>query len=102
MKRERNNCPTCQAPAISPWASFAYWPLSARCNNCGVRVRAKIPGWQNLLVQCLGQGAFWAALLFGVSAGLGGLIAGFFVGIVLAVLIAMVPGFFSKLEALPE
>lgn len=67
-----------------------------------MRIRAKIPGWQNLLVQLLGQVAFWSALLFGISAGLGGLVVGFLVGVVLAVLIAMIPGFFSKLEALPE
>lgn len=102
MKSERNICPKCQAPGISQWAFFAYWPFSARCNNCGVRVRAKIPGWQNLLVQLLGQVAFWGALLLGISAGVGGLVVGFLGGVVLAVLIAMVPGFFSRLEALPK
>lgn len=65
-------------------------------------MRAKIPGWQNVLAQLLGHVAFWGALLFGISAGFGGLAVGFLVGVVVAVLIAMVPGFFSKLEVLPN
>jgi hypothetical protein len=66
-----------------------------------VRVRANSPVWQNVLVLLLGQIAFWTALLLGISSGAGAL-AGFLAGAALAVALAMVPGFFSKLEALTK
>ena len=100
MKSKLESCPKCRTPGISSWAFFAAWPFSARCKNCGVRLRAKIPHWQNILAQILSQVAFWAALLFGFTAGLGGIVVGT-VGAVLSVLIIMVPYLFSKLEALP-
>ena len=100
MKNELENCPKCQTPGISPWAFFAAWPFSARCKNCGVRLRVKIPHWQNILAQIFSQVAFWAALLFGITAGFGGIVIGALVGVVLGVLIIMVPCFFAKLEVL--
>ena len=100
MKSELENCPKCQTPGISAWAFFAAWPFSARCKNCGVRLRTKIPHWQNILAQILCQVAFWAALLFGITVGLGGIVIGGLVGVVLGVLIIMVPCFFAKLEVM--
>jgi len=48
---------------------FAMWPFMARCKNCGCKVRLKIPRWQNILFQILGQLAFWSILLAGLTAG---------------------------------
>lgn len=100
MKDDLENCPKCQTPGVSPWAFFAAWPFSARCKNCGVRLRAKIPHWQNILAQILSQVAFWASLLFGITAGLGGIVLGAIVGVILGGLIIMFPCFFAKLEVL--
>ena len=100
MKSEPETCPKCQTPGISPWAFLVAWPFSARCKNCGARLRAKIPHWQNIIAQILGQVAFWTAFLFGITAGLEGIVVGALVGIVLCVLIIMVPCFFAKLEVL--
>jgi len=54
--------------------------------------------WQSLLVVLIGQVVLWASLLFGISIGSGAAIAGFIVGAVLALLIAMIPGCFANLE----
>jgi hypothetical protein len=101
MKGELENCPNCQTPGVSPWAFFASWPFSVRCKNCGARLRAKIPHWQNILAQILGQGAFWTVFLFGITAGSGGIVVGALIGAVMGALIIMVPCFFAKLEVLP-
>ena len=66
-----------------------------------MRLRAKIPHWQNILAGVLAQGAFWAALLFGFTAGFGGIVVGALVGVAVAMLITIVPCFFAKLEVLP-
>jgi branched-subunit amino acid ABC-type transport system permease component len=98
-ERKLTECPECHAPGVSPWTAFlASWPFSARCKNCGAALRTKIPTWQNVLVQVIGQVVFWATLLYGISSGWGGAIAGFIVGAVLALLIATIPGYFAKLE----
>ena len=96
-------CPECNTSGISQWAPFfANWPFSARCKNCGARLRVKIPHWQNVLVQVLGQIAFWGASLYGITAGWGGVIPGAIVGIIIALLIAMIPGCFAKLEVIKK
>ena len=100
MKDERNKCPNCKDPAISQWAFFAYWPFSAQCKNCRVRVRAKNSFWNNLLFQVLGQAAFWGGVLFSITSGLGSIIYGIATGTILALVVVMVSGFFSNLEVL--
>jgi hypothetical protein len=104
MNSELERCPKCHREGVSPWALlYAAWPFHTRCRNCGARLRAKIPHWQNILSQILAQAAFWALLLFGaVRGGLQGILAGGAVGIVVSVFIVLIPVFFSKLEALPE
>ena len=92
-------CPKCKARRIPFWAkSFAIWPFTTHCRNCGTRLRVKIPFWQNALVQILGQVVFWATLFLSIKSGIGGVVVGATVGFVLAMLIAMIPGLFAKLE----
>jgi len=103
MKLDLEVCPKCQEEGVSPWAPlYASWPFRARCENCGARLRVRIPHWQNILAQIVCPLAFWALLLYGlVSGGSPGLIVGGAIGIV-GFSIALIPGFFSRLEALPE
>ena len=81
---------------------FAVWPFSVHCRNCGAKVRLKIPRWQNILVQILGQMVFWSVLLTGISAGMWGAIVGGMIGAVFAIMIAFIPGFFAELEVIPK
>ena len=78
------------------------WPFSVQCRNCRTRVRLKIPRWQNIFVQILGQIAFWAVLLTSISAGMWGAIVGGVIGAVIAILIAFIPGLFAELEVMPK
>lgn len=104
MKPDLEVCPKCQEEGVSPWAPlYASWPFRARCENCGARLRVRIPHWQNILAQIVSQLAFWVLLLYGLVNGGGpGLIVGGAIGIVVGFSIALIPGFFSRLEALPE
>lgn len=104
MKHDLEICPKCQGAGVSPWAPlFASWPFHARCRNCGTKLRVRVPHWQNALAQILAQAAFWALLLFGlVNGGVAGLLFGGLTGTAVGLLIALIPGFFSKLEPLPE
>jgi hypothetical protein len=100
MREQRNTCPNCKEPAFPQWAFFVYWPFSTKCNNCGVRVRAKNPFWQNLLFQVLGQTVFWGGILFSITVGISNIIVGIIAGSILALLVLMVAGLFSKLEVI--
>jgi hypothetical protein len=94
-----NSCPRCQTKSLSQWAKFfAVWPFSTRCKNCGARLRAKIPYWQNVAAQVLAQIVFWTILIVGIGKGAGGIAIGAIVGAALGMLIAMIPGRFAKLE----
>lgn len=99
MKR---HCPACSQPSFSLWKKvIAVWPFVVRCNECGERVRLKIPRWQNVLVQLLGQFVFWAMLLVGISSPEISAITAGVIGFVLALVIAFLPGLFSELETFP-
>ncbi len=98
-----NNCPNCNNFNFPLWSKLiAVWPFRVRCKNCGVRVRLKIPRWQNITVQILGQFVFWAFLLFGIMLGLHGAVIGGIAGAILAMLIAVIPGFHAELEVVPK
>lgn len=96
MKR---NCPKCQNYAFPLWVKvYAMWPFTARCRNCGAKVRLKIPRWQNVLVQILAQFAFWSVFILGIVAGNGDMIVAALAGAFIALLIASIPGLFAALE----
>ena len=95
----RNECPNCNAFSFPAWKkALAFWPFSLRCRNCNARLRVKIPRWQNILVQIIGQVVFWTALLFGIRHGTQGMLVGGMLGAVSAILIAMIPGYSADLE----
>lgn len=97
------NCPQCKRQSFPKWVkAFAMWPFRIRCKYCGTGVRLKIPHWQNLLVQILGQVVFWGAFLVGLSMGIRSAIAGVIIGGFAAILIAMIPGVFADLEVVPK
>lgn len=73
------------------------WPFTARCRNCNSKVILKIPRWQNVLFQILGQIAFWSILLWGLTAGDGNIIAAGLAGATVAIMIAIIPGIFAEL-----
>lgn len=77
---------------------FAMWPFVARCRNCGRKARLKIPRWQNVLFQILGQMAFWGFLVTGIVVGEGNLVLAAIAGAFIAIMIAMIPGIFAGLE----
>ena len=81
---------------------LAMWPFRVRCKNCGARVRLKIPRWQNIMVQILGQIVFWVSLLYGINLGLHGVIIGGITGAVFALLIALIPGYGAELEVISK
>ncbi|MDH3786962.1 MAG: hypothetical protein OES53_00220 [Xanthomonadales bacterium] len=96
----KSNCPNCHNYTFPMWIKvFAMWPFMARCKNCGCKVRLKIPRWQNILFQILGQLAFWSILLAGLTAGGGNILVAASAGAVIALLIAIAPGIFAGLEA---
>jgi hypothetical protein len=74
------------------------WPFVARCRNCGSKVRLKIPRWQNVLFQILGQAAFWSILLTGIIVRNGNFIVAAIAGALIAIVIAIIPGIFAGLE----
>jgi hypothetical protein len=80
---------------------IAVWPFKLSCKNCNVRVRLKIPRWQNIAVQVIAQFVFWAALIIGIESGLQSSIVGGFSGAVLAIQIALIPGLYAYLEVIP-
>lgn len=95
-------CPKCGARGVSSLAkAFAVWPFSARCKNCGEKLRVRMPYWQNVLIQLLSQAVFWTVLIVGIMSG-AGVVIGFALGAVLALLIAVVPGRFAKLEVVSK
>ena len=94
-----NDCPNCKRYSFPNWKkALAFWPFQLRCGNCNASVRAKIPKWQNILVQIVGQIVFWTALLLGIRNGSQGALVGGTVGAALAVLIATIPVWGAELE----
>ena len=79
---------------------LVIWPAAARCRNCGARVRLAIPRWQNIMYQLLAQLAFWALLLLGLMDGWPGVLIGGLAGAIIALAIAMIPGFYAGLEVI--
>ena len=98
-----SNCPKCKRSSFPLWMKvFAIWPFNVQCRNCRTKVRLKIPRWQNILVQIIGQIVFWVVLLTGISAGMWGAIVGGMIGAIIAILIALIPGLFAELEVMPK
>jgi hypothetical protein len=94
-----NNCPKCKQLSFPLWKKvFAVWPFDIRCRNCGVKVHLKLPMWLNIVFQLFAQFAFWFILLMGISSGLWNVVVGFIIGAIVAVLIALIPGFFVDIE----
>lgn len=100
MHNDCQNCKGCRFPAWKK--SLAFWPFKLRCSNCNAAVRAKIPRWQNILVQIVGQVIFWAAVLIGIRNGVPGALVGGAIGAMIAMLIAMIPGWGAELEQIPK
>lgn len=65
-----------------------------------MEVRLKIPRWQNIVVQLIGQLVFWSSLLIGISAGLQQAIIGGVFGAIIALVIALIPGIFAELQVI--
>ncbi|MEW8646584.1 MAG: hypothetical protein AB2563_10835 [Candidatus Thiodiazotropha endolucinida] len=94
-----SNCPKCNHLSFPLWKKiFAVWPFDIRCRDCGVKVHLKIPMWLNILIQLFGLFAFWSILLIGISLELWNIAVGVIIGAIIAVLIALIPGFFVELE----
>ena len=74
------------------------WPFTARCRNCAATVILKIPRWQNVLFQILGQIAFWGILLSGLLVGGSNVIVAALAGAIIAIMIAIIPGIFAELD----
>lgn len=94
-----NACPNCQQYRFPGWKrALAVWPFNIRCGNCKTAVRARVPRWQNVLAQILAQMVFWVVLIYAIVSGAPGLIIAGMLGAVAALIIALVPGFFSDLQ----
>jgi hypothetical protein len=98
MKTKRN-CPNCHDYKFPLWIKvFAMWPFTARCRNCSSKVILKIPRWQNVLFQILGQIAFWSILLSGLLVSGSNVIVAALAGAIIAIMIAIIPGIFAELD----
>jgi hypothetical protein len=99
MKR---HCPACSQSSFSLWNKvIAVWPFVVHCSKCGARVRLNVPRWQNILGQLLAQVVFWLTLLAGISSTELNALAAGIIGLVMALLIALLPGLFNELEVFP-
>jgi hypothetical protein len=99
-----DHCPKCHSLSISALSKcLAFWPFAARCRSCGSRLRSRIPLWQNLLIQILGQLAFWTAVIVGAeTAGGRGIALGVLIGGLIVFLLAAIPACAARLEAVPK
>jgi len=96
---EKVVCPNCNTAGVS-WVgrTLAAWPFSVHCANCGAKLRLHYSWWQNALIQLCALVTFGTAVLLGISLGMLGV--GFVLGIIAAIIAAVVGGLFAKIDVI--